>query len=72
MFLFTIIIYGQKGSYEVTASELNIRASVNKGKGIYYYEVGGKEYPIIAVAHPSAPTFCYSAYQDIQEILNSK
>lgn len=47
-------------------------SSVNKGKGIYYYEVGGKEYPIIAVAHPSAPTFCYSAYQDIQEILNSK
>ena len=47
-------------------------SSVNKGKGIYYYSVGGREYPIIAVAHPSAPTFCYSAYQDIQEILNSK
>lgn len=45
---------------------------VNKGKGIYYYEVNGREYPIIAVSHPSAPNFCYSAYQDIQELLHSK
>lgn len=34
MFLFTIIIYGQKGSYEVTAPELNIREQANKNSEV--------------------------------------
>ncbi|MDO4224943.1 MAG: hypothetical protein Q4C75_03515 [Bergeyella zoohelcum] len=46
-------------------------SSVNKGKGIYYYEVAGREYPIIAVSHPSAPGFCYSAFESIEQIMNA-
>lgn len=34
MFLFTIMIYGQKGSYEVTAPELNIREQANKNSEV--------------------------------------
>lgn len=34
MFLFTIIIYGQKGNYEVTAPELNIREQADKNSAV--------------------------------------
>lgn len=46
-------------------------SQVNKGKGIYYYKVNNKEYPIIAVAHPCTRYFNETSYQCIRELLAS-